>query len=542
MAARDLRRLERIHRHHGPAAGAEKRALVMRLDRAPLASAAQVLRFHEILLYLRAYPDDATLVAAVERALERFGSRADLRRFRDGLADSGISGTAIRYRFFWPMARWLAGHWPDRLRYDGDELEEFEPRLRGALPLLAPWIQAEAIKRSEAATDNLLDRLRGTSTGAAWVLTRLDRLPGGGRIREAVHDTIDAAYRLGPGRGGPSRTLARREGAPIVFREAGPSSARPDLRKSLSIPPATVRRLRPREATGIIDLAREAMVTRSRDLDAFAWADPRDVLLVDDGDGLEFGIVGVMPDRRLPLPAVHGWLSFRNGVPIGYVPSDTLLGSSEISFNTFPTFRGAEAAHVFSRVLAVSRHLLGARSFSIEPYQLGHGNEEGLSSGAWWFYAKLGFTPKDSGVRALYARERARMRRSPRHRSGKRTLELLAARHLFFEPDAGHRAVLPLVPALGLRIPDRDGQGAAALLGVRSFRGWTADERLAFERLAPVVAALPGIARWSAADRRALVDVIRAKGRPIELNYARGLDAHPKARRALTALLTRGAR
>jgi len=38
------------------------------------------------------------------------------------------------------------------------------------------------------------------------------------------------------------------------------------------------------------------------------------------------------------------------------------------------------------------------------------------------------------------------------------------------------------------------------------------------------------------------VDVIRAKGRPIELNYARGLDAHPKARRALTALLTRGAR
>ena len=353
-------------------------------------------------------------------------------------------------------------------------------------------------------------------------------------MREALHEAIDAAYVLDPGPGGPSRTEARREGAAVVFRNGGPSRERPVLRKALARPPWLVRRLPPREAARMIDLAREAMVTRSRDLDAFAWGDSRDVVLVDDGDGLEFGIVGVVPDRRLPLPAVHGWLTFRNGVPIGYVQSDTLLRSCEVSFNTFETFRGAEAAHVFARVLAVARHVLGARSYSIEPYQLGHGNDEGLSSGAWWFYAKLGFAPKDRALRALYARERARIRRDHDYRSDSATLARLATKHLYFEPDPAFPAVLPLVPALGLRMEDAGTEAAAAVLRVRSLRGWTAGERLAFERLAPVVAALPGVGRWSVHERRALVEAIRAKGRPVELRFVELFDDHPKAGHALT--------
>ena len=46
------------------------------------------------------------------------------------------------------------------------------------------------------------------------------------------------------------------------------------------------------------------------------------------------------------------------------------------------------------RLLAARAHLFGTRSFSIEPYQLGKNNDEGIASGAWWFYAKLGFRPR----------------------------------------------------------------------------------------------------------------------------------------------------
>jgi hypothetical protein len=92
------------------------------------------------------------------------------------------------------------------------------------------------------------------------------------------------------------------------------------------------------------------MVTRARDLDAFSYADPRDVRLVDCGDGLVFACVGVRPERRLLLESVYAFLTLKNGVPIGYVLSSALYGSAEIAYNVFETWRGAEAGRVYGRV------------------------------------------------------------------------------------------------------------------------------------------------------------------------------------------------
>ena len=103
----------------------------------------------------------------------------------------------------------------------------------------------------------------------------------------------------------------------------------------------------------------------------FAYGNPRDVWLVDDGDGLAFALIGMVPERRAALPAIYGGLTLQNGVPIGYHQADFLGRSAAISFNTFETFRGGESAHVFARLLAALHAFSGATSFSIEPYQLG---------------------------------------------------------------------------------------------------------------------------------------------------------------------------
>ena len=56
------------------------------------------------------------------------------------------------------------------------------------------------------------------------------------------------------------------------------------------------------------------------------------------------------------LAATYGGLTLRNGVPIGYVQVDIVGPSAAVSFNTFDTFRGAEAAHTFARWLAALHH------------------------------------------------------------------------------------------------------------------------------------------------------------------------------------------
>jgi hypothetical protein len=47
--------------------------------------------------------------------------------------------------------------------------------------------------------------------------------------------------------------------------------------------------------------------------------------------------------------------------------------------------------------------------------------------------------------------------------------------------------------------------------------------------------ALPGVARWSAAERRALAAIVRAKGGRRESDFAARVDAHPRLGVALFA-------
>ena len=61
-------------------------------------------------------------------------------------------------------------------------------------------------------------------------------------------------------------------------------------------------------------------------------------------------------------------------------------------------------------------------------------------------------------------------------------------------------------------------------------------EKLAWERWAPLVDVLPGVDRWSRAEKAALTEIIRAKGGRSEAKYVALFDQHTKLRRALLRL------
>ena len=549
MTTRILGALEGSRDHYGAGCAEAKLALLGRLERAELRSARAVWRLHELLCFLRAYPDDARVLAQVERMLARFAGRADLRRAREALTDTGIAGTAIRYRFFWSTLRWLARRWPERLAIDRSETEVAD-KLASALPLLLTWAEAAALRELEPPAFAAIDRLRARGEGdAAFLARRIAAMPGDAFTREAFHDAIEPTYELSPGPDTPSRTRAKHAAAPFAYQREPLRRARPDLRGELGRLHRAVRLVSAREGEQLIELARSAMVTRSRDLDAFAYGNARDVRLVDDGGGLGFVLIGVTPERRALVPATCGYLILHNGVPIGYGEAFVTGRSATMTFNIFASFRGGEAAYTFARTLAMVRHLFGAESFSFDPYQLGKGNDEAIASGAWWFYYKLGFRPLTADARRLLRRELARMRADPARRSHAATLRALAESHLLFDFDRSRTPSLPPIAELGWRISDRLAARAGGereralaecsretmrLTGVRSLRGFSAGERLAWQRWSPlVVFALPGVSRWSRAERRALARVIRAKGGRDENEFIARFAAHPKLERAL---------
>jgi len=530
--------------------------LKTRIDSAAMTPRA-LKRLHEAACFARAYPRSAAELSRARRVLTDFHRRPDLKRHAEALADSGISGTPIHYRFFWPTVRWLAGRYPALLTIDWTE-DEFAGRLSTALPLLVTAGEAEALRRAALPPAQAIERLRARSeTDAVFLVRRLDALPGGDAVREATHDALDIAYRLSGSADGPSRTMAFFDGAPFAFRSGPPDRSRPDLATELARPPRSVRTLSKGDGARLVELARSAMVTRSRDLDAFAHGDARDVRLVDDGDGLAFALIGVPPEHRLFLPAVYGALTLRNGVPIGYVQFDVLFGNAEVSYNTFETFRGGEAGFVFCRLLAACRHVFGVTSFSIEPYQLGAGNEEGILSGAWWFYARFGFRPKDPAISRLARAELAKRARHPGYRSNRGVLLRLSKAHMFWPDDARALAIVTPQAAIGFALAkrlaaqaggDREAavdaceRRAARRFGVRSTQNFTIGERLWWRRWAPLLDALPGVHRWSASERRNTVAVVSAKGGRRESEYARLFDAHPRLGAAILSIGGRTAR
>jgi len=337
----------------------------------------------------------------------------------------------------------------------------------------------------------------------------------------------------------------------VFLRTQPPRWRRPDLRAELRRPPRSMRSVSLKEGQTLIDLAQAAMVTRERDLDNFAYGDAHDVRLVDDGDGLQWAVIGTRPERRPLLRATYGMLILRNGVPIGYVGVDALFRCADLSFNMFPTFRGGEAAYVFARTLAALGPIFGPQSFTIEPYQLGHHNDEGIESGAWWFYYKLGFRPRNAQVRELAREELTRMRIKPRHRSSQATLRRLAQDYLYLETSSVRAPYWPRLADFGKKIAthlatlpavDRVGALSSCLQEFELTLGpWrpshaNAAVHRAWKNWSTIVSLIPGIQRWSVAERSGLARIIAAKGGRRDSDYLALFDRHPKLGQALRQL------
>ena len=200
-----VRALERSARRFGGNAARRKLALLRQAERLRLPSARALTRLHEALCWLRAYTDDAQVLARVRALLEGFASRADLRRHRDALADTGIAGTAIHYRYFAAQAQWLAQHWPQQLTLDrSDDGDDAQARIAAALPAVLTLAERHALAEMKLPGFAALDQLRGRGcTDAVFLLARIAAMPGDGFTREAFSDAIDAGYVLAPAAGTP---------------------------------------------------------------------------------------------------------------------------------------------------------------------------------------------------------------------------------------------------------------------------------------------------------------------------------------------------
>lgn len=434
-----LDQLDQLKTRFGPTDAKKVESLLRRLSRHDFLDTDSLIRYHELLLFVRAYPQSAAVMRAAEKELRAFSERVTLLSEEGvdaGVLEhpqvSGIAGTSVTDTFSFYIVRWLMQRYPSQTHIYWDWFED-ENQLAATWPRFMPLLSEDSLVEANVPYRQWLNAARERRPELAWLIDRFDELPWPDDAKAEIYDSQKLYVHWLP----PFR--ATRTGLRIqkrkIFYHHGPLIQRReiDLNKELVQPSPALNKLSTKDGEAALDRAREASTTRYRELYGFTHGDPEHVYHADLGRGVDLFLMGLPPEKRLPLRAYHATMLYRNGVPVGYFEALTLFERADSGFNLYYTFRDGETAWLYARVLNVFHHFTGATAFVLDPYQIGYENEEGIESGAFWFYRKLGFRPTSRELLKLAEKEEQKLATRKEYRTSAKTLRELAKSPMIFQ-------------------------------------------------------------------------------------------------------------
>ncbi len=416
-----LEGLEACKGQFGAKAAREVVKLLKRAERARFRDPQELIQFHETVMFLRAYPQNAQVLHHADRILFAFGERLRgmAREEFEYSEFSGIAGTGLSTNFSYPFAKSLAERHGGNVRLDWEQYQHPD-RLGHILARLIPDAFEDWAIGPHPDWRGWYEKTGGT---LPWFIAG---------VTPEEYDLLELPMRWDLADSPASRSRARLPRKDVFFHN-GPFLARKDVSidAELAAPKIPVRRLPPSEANRVLDVITDASAVRYRELYGFLYPESANVFHADLGRGMDFYFFGVARKWKLPQREYCAGMYFKNGVPVGYVevlwPRQKKGGRMEVGFNLYYTFRQGETAWLYTRLLKLFQERFHVGSFFIDPYQLGHENEEAIESGSFWFYYKLGFRPESPEVARLAERELQRIAADPTYRTRPAMLRKLAA-------------------------------------------------------------------------------------------------------------------
>ena len=533
--------------------------LLQPLFRTRIRRAASLIRFHDVLLFLSAFPPSQRVLKLSQVLLTSFESRvkAALKAGEDPEEFApeevvGIAGTVVEGSFSFDLLRRLVVRYPHALSINWEGYER-DVQMASVWPRLFPLMEEDSLTEANVPYLKWLQAARGRESELLWLLRSFQNLSQHKKENAGLYDSLELLVRWEMSSSPASRTLARRPVRSIYYHRTPLIRRRQiSLADSLAQPQLLIKKVSRKQGEKILDMVQEATAVRYRELYGITLGDPRQVLRAEVGRGVEIYLWGLSPERRLPLRAYLAGFTLKNGAPINYIEGISLFDWMEIGFNTFFAYRDGETAWVYAQVLRLLRQLHGVNAISVYPYQIGDHNEEAIASGAFWFYRKLGFRPMRPELAQLTEAEEKKITKDSGYRTPAQTLRRLSQVHVVYEtPDAVAGAWDSFsMRNIGYEVQRRmarefNGDAGEMLratiaivsktlaINVASFRPL---ERTAFENLALILALVPDLSRWTKEEKAAVLPIVRAKVAATEQRYMKLLKQHQRLRRAILRL------
>ncbi|MCE2503450.1 MAG: hypothetical protein J4G05_05290 [Chlorobi bacterium] len=540
-----LKRLNEIRGVFTLDAAERKIGLLRQAKSVALKAFEELLAYHELLLFFCAYPQTAEMRLLAERELKRIAKiikgwqkEYDLTQ----LEGTGLPYTTISTGFSIDTLHWLASLYPNDVELVYDDGDSLGSALEEFLSLLLPRSERDSIMEPSLTMREWIAFAKGNSSKSdfRWLLDLFAGVEVRGELRDVLFDRLDlrVAWRLSDQ--SATRTFGRFPVRKNFYHPHGLLKS-VDLSSELK-QDVEWRRLRPSKAKALIDVCRNTLCVRSRETDPTTYANPHEVYVASFQRSVEVAILGMIPERRLPIESYFGYVAAKNGLPVGYGGGWVFLDRCEMGMNIFESFRGGESAVLFSSILRAYSALFNSQYFTIATYQIGDGNEEAIDSGAYWFYDRLGFRSVDPDLRLLADRERRHILADRSYRTSSSTLRRFSRKKLFLNIDGSDLyKPMPEVIDIGLKVSkwlgkDLNGDRQRARkaipkqvmrrLNPKEVGAWPENEMRGFNDLSLLAGMIPDLELWSFKAKEEFVSLLRAKGGKREREYVLKSQRH----------------
>jgi hypothetical protein len=408
-----------IRNRYGIKFSSQKLNLLNALMGKPIRSKKVLQSYYDSLLFLIAYPDNKTVYNLASESLHLLDNYIQLHENIKGvLYNSGITNTPVCAAFSFEIVKWLRELHPKNIK-----LSFFEADAGHILYILAavmPKVESEILqdanttwklwlKRSMNKDEDMLDRLIAVFDQSSIRPEIMDELWNAIGINVEINITTQPCL--------PGTLSAQYYHRSIIKKNF--------IKQQPIVKPMEIQ-LDEKEAAQIIVCARLILVQQLREIDPISFTANHLVSYYRLPRGLSVAIMGIVPERRHPIDSYMGYMVFKNGQPIAYAGSWVLFDSCRIGLNIFPAYRGGESQYIFDQVLKLHQGVYRLYRFSVDPYQIGKENSDGIKSGAFWTYYHSGFRPVKEEQRKLAATEALKLKSRKGYRSSASVLKKLA--------------------------------------------------------------------------------------------------------------------
>lgn len=402
----------------GPEGVQQKMFCLQQLKETPLLAGRSLIVYHDALLFTCAYPANKKIKAMAEADLKRITTFLQKKKTAKALVNSGLPFTPYHSCFSHDCTRWLLQH-PD-CKISLSEFKDAGLELNDVLKLTLPSL-LKSETTAGLGNEELMDVLQVSKKNRlSFLINELSKLDGQPFIKDQLFESLGLYSDIVPR---TKKFSVSDNRIPVQQTEYRPEPVKSfDHWELFDRPVAAPASLNETARRQLVMVIKNSMALKDRETDTVTYMDERSLRLYHLEQGISIAIYGMVPERQMPLESYIGYTLFANGFPAAYGGAWVFGPVANFGINIFEAFRGAESGLVLCQLLRLYRQLFGIRCFEIEPYQFGLDNLDGIRTGAFWFYFKYGFRPKDKALLKLSLKEKEKIKANKQYRTAAKTL------------------------------------------------------------------------------------------------------------------------